>query len=140
MPIVEAMLELARVREGELVYDIGSGDGRIVIAAAELFSARGVGIEIDEALVARSRRTAAEKNLGDRVQFIHADALEVDLSPADVVMVYLTTAGLSLLRPNLESMLRPGTRVVSHDYPVPDWTPAEERQVLRRTLYLYYVR
>ncbi|MGH2670216.1 MAG: SAM-dependent methyltransferase, partial [bacterium] len=140
MPVVEAMLELARVHEGDVVFDIGSGDGRIVIAAAELFGARGVGIEIDEELVERSRRTAAEKNLGNKVQIIHANALDVDLSPADVVTVYLTPNGLILLRPNLESMLRPGTRVVAHDFAVPDWTPAEEREVMGRTLYLYLIR
>jgi len=140
MPVVEAMLEFANVRKGDVVYDIGSGDGRIVIAAAELFGARAVGIEFEEELVERSRRYIAEKQLGDRVQIIHANALEVDLSPATVVTLYLTKAGNEALRPHLEATLQRGTRVVAHDFEVPGWTPAEERPVMGRTLFLYYIR
>ncbi|MGH9789236.1 MAG: SAM-dependent methyltransferase, partial [Candidatus Acidiferrales bacterium] len=139
MPTVEAMLELASVREGEVVFDVGSGDGRIVIAAAELLGARAVGIEVDEALVARSRKTVEEKGLAERVRIIHANALDVDLSPADVVTLYLTPDGLKVLRPHLEKTLRPGTRVVSHDFQILGWELAERRRVDGKEIYLYRV-
>ena len=137
MPVVEAMLELAEVGKDEVVFDIGSGDGRIVIAAAEHFGAFGVGIEIDSDLVARSRKTIEEKGLTERVRIIHGNALDVDLGAADVVTLYLTPDGLSLLRPHFERTLRPGTTVVSHDYAIPGWTPVEERRVMGRDLFLY---
>lgn len=123
-PIVKVrrMLEVARVRPGELVIDVGCGDGRIVILAAEEFGARAVGIEIDPEMVARSRRAVAARGLQDRVQILAANALDVDLSPADVVTLYLTPEGVALLRLHLERTLRPGTRVVSFVYKMPRWT------------------
>lgn len=123
-PIVKVrrMLEVAGVRPGELLMDIGSGDGRIVILAAEEFGARAVGIEIDPEMVARSRRAIAARGLDDRVRILQANALDVDLSPADVVAFYLTPEGVALLRLHLERTLRPGTRVVSFVYRMPKWT------------------
>lgn len=122
MATVRRMLETANVQPGEMVFDIGSGDGRIVIMAAETFGARAVGIELNEALVAESRRAVAAKGLEDRVKIIQANALDVDLSPADVVTLYLTPDGIELLRPHLERTLRPGTRVVVYVDQIPGWT------------------
>jgi SAM-dependent methyltransferase len=139
MGIVEAMLELAGVGPEDVVFDIGSGDGRIVIAAAELHGAFGVGIEIDPDLVVRSRRAIEEKGLTDRVRIIQANALDVDLSEADVVTLYLTVSGNEALRPHLEASLRRGTRVVSREFKIQDWTPLEEREVMGSILYFYRV-
>ncbi len=139
LAIVEAMLDLAGVHQDDVVIDIGSGDGRIVIAAAEFYGAFGVGIEINPDLVARSRRSIEEKGLTDRVRIIHANALDVDLSEADVVTLYLTITGNEAVRPHLEESLRPGTRVVSRDFRILEWTPVEEREVMGSHLYFYRV-
>lgn len=122
MATVRRMLETANVQPGEMVFDIGSGDGRIVIMAAETFGARAVGLEINPARVAQSRRAVAARGLEDRVKIIQANALDVDLSPADVVTIYLTPEGIELLRPHLERTLRPGTRVVVYVDQIPGWT------------------
>ena len=139
MPAVEALLDVAEVRKDEVVFDIGSGDGRIVIAAAELFGALGVGIEIDADLVARSRKTIEEKGLTERVRIIHANALDVDLSAADVVTLYIAPEGIRILRPHLEATLRPGTRVVSRRSEVEGWTPARIERREGDSIYLYRV-
>lgn len=135
--IVEAMLRLADVVPGEVVMDVGSGDGRIVILAAELFGARGIGIEIDKKWVDRSREAIAAKGLEDSVKILHANALDVDLSVADVVTTYLTAKGLETLRPHLERTLRPGTRVVCHRAEIPGWTPERVMKIDNREIYLY---
>jgi len=139
MPLVEAMLELAEVQSDDVVFDIGSGDGRIVIAAAELFRARAVGIEIDSDLVARSRKTVEEKGLSEQVRIVHANALDVDLSPADVVTLYLTPDGLRLLRPHLEATLRSGTRVVCRTFEIDGWTPERIERRENEPVFLYRV-
>lgn len=144
-PVVKAMLELAEVRPGEIVFDLGSGDGRVVVMAAEKFNARAVGIEFDEVWVAKSRKAVAAKHLEEQIKIVQADILNVNLSPADVVTIYLTPQGLAELRPHLERYLRPGTRVVSHDYEIPGWTPARVASsrawwlARSRGLYLYKV-
>ena len=144
-PVVKAMLELADVQPGEIVFDLGSGDGRVVIMAAEKFKARAVGIEFDEVWVAKSRRAVAAKLVEEQVKIIQADILNVNLSPADVVTIYLTPEGLAELRPHLERYLRPGTRIVSHDYEIPGWTPTHVARARAwwlarsRGLYLYKV-
>ncbi|MFQ5724063.1 MAG: SAM-dependent methyltransferase [Terriglobia bacterium] len=140
LPIVEAMLRLADVQPGELVFDLGSGDGRIVILAAEEFGARGVGIEIDAELVAQSRRTVAEKGLEDQVKIIHANAFDVDLSLADVVTLYVAPTVMDRLREHLEGALRPGTRVVSHQHEVTGWEPERVLDLDGFFLYLYRVQ
>ncbi|MGH9780031.1 MAG: SAM-dependent methyltransferase [Candidatus Acidiferrales bacterium] len=139
LPAVEALLEVAGVGKDEVVFDIGSGDGRIVIAAAEHFGAFGVGIEIDSDLVARSRKTIEEKGLTERVRIIHANALDVDLSAADVVTLYIAPEGMRLLRPHLEATLRPGTRVVSRRSEMEGWTPAHIERREGDAIYLYRV-
>lgn len=135
--VVDEMLAVADVQPGEVVFDLGSGDGRIVIRAAEKFGARGVGIELNRSLVEKSRQEVAARGLEERVRILHADMLDVDLSPADVVTLFLPTAALEQVRPHMESTLRPGTRVVSHQNEIPDWTPERVWPLGRRVLYLY---
>ncbi len=123
MEVVERMLELAEVTEKDVVYDLGSGDGRIIIRAAKKYGARGVGIEIDPNLVKQSRAEARKEGVSHLVEFRVQDALTVDVSPATVVTLYLTPGFNARLRPILERQLRPGARVVSHDHRTEGWTP-----------------
>ena len=125
--IVDAMLEIAGVGPQDSVVDLGSGDGRIVIAAARRYGARGLGIEYDAALVAESRATAAREGVADRVTFLHQNIFDTDFSDATVVTMYLLPEVNLQLRPRLLFELRPGTRIVSHDYDMGDWEP--ERQL-----------
>jgi hypothetical protein len=117
-----AMLQLAKVVPEDYVMDLGSGDGRIVITAAKRFGARGMGIEIRDDLVERSRASAAAAGVGARVSFRNQDLFKTDLSPASVVTLYLLPEVNMELRPKL-LQLRPGTRVVSHDFDMGDWEP-----------------
>ena len=119
--IAEAMLTLAGVTKQDIVYDLGSGDGRLPILAAQLHGARGVGIEIDPKLVAVSRINAKDAGVSDRVTFIEGDLFTADISPATVVTLYLSTSVLRQLEPKLRSELRPGTRIVSHQFWIPGW-------------------
>lgn len=122
--IVDQMLRLARVGPDDVVYDLGSGDGRLVIAAVRDFRARqGVGIEIDGALVATSREYARRAGVADRVTFVEQDLFTADLSAASVVTLYLTREVNLRLRPKLLAELRPGTRVVSFNFDMGDWEP-----------------
>jgi cyclopropane fatty-acyl-phospholipid synthase-like methyltransferase len=118
------MLRGASVGPGDVVYDLGSGDGRIVIAAARDFGARAVGVELDPRLVQESRDAAYAAGVGDRATFVWKDIFDVDLSPATVVTVYLFPEVNARLLPKLMRELRPGARVVSHEYPIGDW-PAD---------------
>ena len=121
--VVDRMLELAQVSKNDVVYDLGSGDGRIVIKAAKEYGARGVGIEIDPKLVQQSRAKAKEDGVSHLVEFRVQDAMKVDVSDATVVTLYLTSEFNSKLRPILKKQLRPGARVVSHDHETKGWTP-----------------
>ena len=125
--VVHAMLELAAVGKDDVVYDLGSGDGRIVITAARDFGARGVGIEIDPRLVAESVRWAQRAGVAERVRFVQQDFFQTDLSPATVVALYLSQGLNARLRPKLLRELRAGTRIVSHRFDMGDWPP--ERQI-----------
>ena len=122
--IAEAMLTLAGVTKDDVVYDLGSGDGRLPILAAQLHGARGVGVEIDPSLVALSRANARDAGVSDRVTFIEGDLFTTDISDATVVMLYLSLSVLRQLEPKLKAELRPGTRIVSHQFWLPEW-PAE---------------
>ena len=121
--IVTEMLRLASVGSGDVVYDLGSGDGRIVIEAARL-GARGVGIELDPALVQRARENAVRAHVAHLVEFRVQDALTVDLTPATVVTVYLGRDANLKLRSRLREQLRPGARVVSYEFDMGDWSPS----------------
>jgi len=142
--VIRKMLELAELRSGEKLYDLGSGDGRIVITAARDFNAEAFGIEIKEDLVIKSTQRVKELGLESSVHIIHGNFLEVDFCDADVVTAYLTTSANAQVKPRLEQQLRLGARVVSHDYEIPGWTPAKietltepSGAVFTHTLYLY---
>jgi SAM-dependent methyltransferase len=127
--VVDQMLKLARVGPADVVYDLGSGDGRLVIAAARDFQARSVGIEIDPKLVAQSREHARRAGLEARATFIEQDLFQADLSAATVVTLYLTREVNLRLRPKLERELLPGTRIVSFNFDLGDWEPASMLRV-----------
>ena len=142
--VIDRMLELAEVKKGDVVYDLGSGDGRIVIRAAKKYGVRGVGIEIDPDLVRRSRLKAGDEGVGDLVEFRDQDALTVDVSPATVVTLYMLPDFNAKLRPIFERQLRPGSRVVSHDFLIEGWTPhtvekIEGRWYHTHTCYLWRI-
>jgi precorrin-6B methylase 2 len=121
--VVDQMLTIAQVRPGEMVYDLGCGDGRIVIAAAQKFKARAVGIEIRRDIYERTLATVASLGLSDQVRIVHGNALRYDLSPADVVTLYLLTSSNERLKPVLLQYLKPSARVVSHDFEIRGWKP-----------------
>jgi len=121
--VVHEMLSLAGVGADDVVYDLGAGDGRIVIAAARWYGAQGVGIEIDPALVRQARSDAARAGVADRVRFESGDLFAADLREATVVTLYLSPELNERLRPRLSSQLRPGARIVSHQFAIGDWVP-----------------
>lgn len=137
--VIDAMLELADVGSDDIVYDLGCGDGRIVVGAAKIAGARGVGIDIDPDLIAEASALARREGVSDRVTFILGDLFEADFRDATVVMLYLQPGPNLRLRPRLLSELQPGTRVVSHSYDMGDWTPDEVRRVAGRRIYLWTV-
>ena len=121
--VVDRMLELAKVGPRDFVIDLGSGDGRMIITAAKKHGARGFGVDLDRRLVTLSNRLAAKAGVADRAVFYERDIYQTDLSPASVVTIYLLPEVNLMMRPKLLSMLKPGTRVVSHDYDFGEWTP-----------------
>ena len=127
--VVERMLELAGTAPGDVVMDLGSGDGRIVIAAAQKFGARGVGIELDARLVARSRENARLANVAEQVKFVRGDVLLADIREASVVTLYLLPQLIDRLQPRLLSELRPGARIVSHAFGMTGWQPDRSESV-----------
>jgi precorrin-6B methylase 2 len=116
--IVDKMLEAVELKPNETLYDLGSGDGRVLITAVQKYNAKAVGVELDEKLVKSTAEKIEKLGLGNRAKVIHGNMLEVDISPADVVVIYLTTESNDIVRPALERQLRPGTRVISHDFQV----------------------
>jgi len=126
--IVESMLDLAKVERGDIVYDLGSGDGRIVITAAQKYGARAVGLELDPELVRKSQANARAAGVGHLVQFYVQDIFTADFSNASVVTLYLLPEANLLLRPKLERQLKPGARIVSHDFGMGDWQPDDVRE------------
>ena len=137
--VADAMLRLAHVTAADVVYDLGSGDGRIPIIAAQKYGARGLGIEIDPALVRRARENAAEAEVADRVSFTVGDLFTSDLSGATVITMYLSPNVLKQLQPRLRA-LKPGTRIVSHQFPMSGWPPDREENVDESALLLWVVR
>jgi precorrin-6B methylase 2 len=141
--IVDKMLEAVELKPGETLYDLGSGDGRVLITAVQKFSAKAVGVELDEKLVKSTSEKIEKLGLSNRAKVIHGNMLEVDISPADVVVIYLTTESNDIVRPALERQLRPGTRVISHDFQVRGWKPVkvESAQVHNRShqIYIYQI-
>ena len=141
--VVNEMLRLASVTTSDVVYDLGSGDGRILIAAARDRGARGVGLEIDPALVAQSTERAQRHGLADKLTFRQQDLFEADLTPATVVTLYLSADLNRRLRPKLMRELRAGARIVSHSFDMGDWSPTRTLQVSSNegshTLYLWVI-
>jgi cyclopropane fatty-acyl-phospholipid synthase-like methyltransferase len=119
--VVDRMLEMASIKPGETVYDLGCGDGRILITAVERYKARAVGVEISPKLVAKANSAIDRAGIASQARVMQGDLLAVDLTGADVVTLYLATQLNARLRPRLEKYLKPGARVVSHDYAVPGW-------------------
>ena len=127
--VVERMLQIAETRADDVVIDLGSGDGRIVIAAAQQFGARAVGIELDAALVEKSRKNAELAQVTSRASFVQGDVLAADLSRATVVTVYLLPALMEKLQPRFIDQLAPGTRIVSHAFTMAGWAPDRSETV-----------
>ena len=141
---VDRMLQMAKLKPGETLYDLGCGDGRIVIAAARQYKVKAVGVEINERLARRAAANAKKAGVEDHVVIQHGDMRRTDLSHADVVTLYLATTANETLRPALERSLRPNTRVVSYDYPIPGWQAMSTADTTGasgdvHTIYLYQV-
>jgi SAM-dependent methyltransferase len=137
--VVDTMLKMAGVSKKDTVYDLGCGDGRIVITAAQKYGARGVGIDIDPDRVAEATQNARKAGVSDRVKIVRGDLFEADISPATVVTLYLLTDLNLKLRPKLLRDLAPGTRVVSHAFNMGDWKPERETDVSGATVYLWRI-
>lgn len=140
IPVVREMLRLAGVGPNDIVLDLGSGDGRIPITAAREFGARGIGIEIDPALVELARENARDARVDDRVEFRHGDMYAADPRPATVVTLFLHPGPNLKLRPILRAQLRPGARVVSYIWDMGDWAPDEIRRINSRRIFLWRIR
>ena len=140
--VVEKMLNLAKVTSDDVVYDLGSGDGRIVITAAQKYGARAVGIEINPDLFRQSSTRIKDLGLDSRAHIICENMFDVSLHPATVVTLYLLTSFNEKIRPKLDSQLRPGARIVCHDFHIPGWDPEKIEDVVSKNglphkLYLY---
>jgi len=139
--VVDAMLKLARVTSTDVVYDLGSGDGRVPITAAQKYGARGVGIEIDPQRIREANDNLARAGVGDRVRFLNQDLFEANIGDATVVTLYLLPRLNLRLMPKLKGELKPGTRIVSHQFDMGDQWPAEEAQeVDGLMIYLWTIR
>jgi cyclopropane fatty-acyl-phospholipid synthase-like methyltransferase len=138
--VVDAMLRLARVTSADVVYDLGSGDGRIPITAAQTYGARGVGVEIDARLVREASDNAKKARVQDRVTFVNQDLFDTDISPATVVTLFLLPRINQELMPKMQRMLRPGTRIVSHQFDMgPQWPPEQAQDINGLTIYLWTI-
>jgi tRNA A58 N-methylase Trm61 len=139
------MLKMAELKPGEVLFDLGAGDGRTVIMAAKTFGARGVGVEMREDLAKKAISTIQDNQLADRVTIVNGDMFSVNLTSADVVFLYLTTSANEKIRPKLEQELKKGVRVVSHDYEIIGWKPQKVENFCENpqlgypshTIYLY---
>jgi predicted RNA methylase len=145
IPVIQYMLKLADLKAGEVLFDLGAGDGRTVIMAAKSFGARAVGVELREDLAKKALGTIHSNGLADRVTIVNGDMFSVDLNSADVVFLYLTTSANEKIRPKLETELKKGVRIVSHDYEIVGWKPVKVENFCENpklgypshTIYLY---
>ena len=137
--VVNKMLQMAKVGPNDVVYDLGSGDGRIVIAAAQKYGAKGMGVDIDPQRIREANENAKAANVSDKVTFKQGDLFQADISKATVVTLYLLPSINMKLRPKLLSELRPGTRIVSHNYDLGDWKPDQTVELEGHTVYLWTV-
>jgi SAM-dependent methyltransferase len=138
-PVVDGMLKLAGVKPGDIVYDLGCGDGRIVITAAKSYGATGVGVDIDPARIQEARANAASANVAEKVKFQENDLFKANIGDATVVTLYLLPSVNERLKPKLLKELKPGTRIVSHSFDMGDWKPEREETVEGRHIYLWTV-
>ena len=142
--VVERMLELAQVKRGDVVYDLGSGDGRIVVTAAKKYGVKAIGFEIDPERIRESTENIKKAGVGDLVEIRQQDIRTVDLSPASVLTMYLLPEVNLMIRPNIWKQMKPGSRVVSHDFDMGDWKPLKTEHIKdgsswEHTLYLWHV-
>ena len=145
LPVVRHMLTVADLRAGEAFYDLGAGDGRTVVMATQEFGARSVGVELREDLAKKAMATVHELGIQDRVTIVQEDIFKVDLTPANVVFLYLTTSANDKIKPKMDKELKEGTRVVSHDYEILGWRPVKTENFCENprlgypshTIYLY---
>jgi hypothetical protein len=136
--VVEEMLKVANVTGKDVLYDLGSGDGRIPITAAKKFGTRGIGVDIDPERIKEANENLKNSGVGDKVKFIQGDLFEMDLTPATVITLYLLPALNLKLRPKLLK-LKPGTRIVSHDFDMGDWKPEKTVKVGTRNVYFWTI-
>jgi predicted RNA methylase len=147
LPVIEQMLRLAELKPGEVLFDLGCGDGRTVTMAAEAFGARAVGVELREDLAKKALSTINENGLSNRITIVNGDIFDVNLKSADVVFLYLTTSANEKIRPKLENELKKGVRIVTHDYEIVGWKPNKVTTFCENpkigypshTLYLYKI-
>lgn len=137
--VVDAMLELAKVTKDDVLYDLGCGDGRIVITAAKEYGATGTGIDINPERIQEANQNARDAGVNGKVRFIEGDLFEEDFSPATVVTLYLLPSVNQKLRPKLLDQLKPGTRIVSHAFDMGDWEPDQTVEVDGSKLYLWII-
>lgn len=137
--VVDAMLKVAKVTQGDVVYDLGSGDGRIPITAAKTYSARGVGIDIDPQRIREANENAKAAGVTDKVKFLNQDLFTSDISQASVVTLYLLPSLNLKVMPKLMKELKPGTRIVSHAFDMGDWKPEQTLNVNGRTVYYWTI-
>jgi len=139
-PVVERMLEAAELKPGETLYDLGCGDGRILFVAAQKFRAHAVGVELSSRLVKQATDKALALGLQNEIHVIEGDLLKVDVQPADVVTLYLQRLSNEKLKPILQKQLKPGSRVISHDYEIMGWKPTRvDRIMVYQRLHTIYV-
>jgi len=139
--VTDAMLKLAKVTSEDVVYDLGSGDGRIVITAAKKYGARGIGIELDPELIKKANRNAQKAGVADRVTFVQADLFKTDFSDATVVTLYLSNSINRRLASILQRQLKPGSRIVSHRFDMgDDWKPEADVRLEGTHVYLWAIR
>ena len=137
--VVEAMLQVANVTKNDIVYDLGSGDGRIPVTAALKYGARAVGIDIDPQRIKEANENVAKNKVGDKVKILNADLFATDISEATVVTLYLLPSLNVKLMPKLMKELKPGTRIVSHAFDMGDWKPEKELDVNGRKVYFWTI-
>ncbi len=138
LEVAKKMLDLSQIKRDELLYDLGCGDGRLIILAAKETGAKATGIELREDLIERARTEIKRLNLEGRVKVIQGNFFDVAISDADVITLYLTSSANERLRPKLEAELKRGARVVSHDFKVPGWKPSTVyNELLGHTIYAY---
>lgn len=137
--VVDKMLEMAKVTPKDVVYDLGCGDGRIVITAAQRYGARGVGIDIDPDRIKEANANVKAGGVSDKVRIVQGDLFEANISEATVVTLYLLTRLNAKLKPKLFTDLKPGTRVVSHAFEMPDWKPEASASVSGSSVYLWRI-